>query len=280
MRAFPHGVERAFAVADGTHPSPHKTNAHVGDAFRMQLVPPYPGNHTSLAGGVLYGHVSEVRGGRERRKAQLKLSFDRLELPNGERSPISATVQKLDKTPANTTARKALGAGAGAAVGIHTIGRLHGGTLGSVVGLVGGAAGGYLYGNNDKPNFNVATGSQGYAHHNVAGTRRATPSALKYLGRSIGLDARTAQWAPANATHCGRRGSISNRSSRVGTAVAALTTSRYVASNRHRRRTSSLSNTRHYSTREKRTSRRSLQAFPFGREGSPPAVGPALWDRP
>ncbi len=135
-------------------------NAHVGDAFRMKLAPPYPGNYTSLAGGVLYGHVSEVRGGGQGRKAQLKLSFDRLELPNGESSLISATVQKLDKTPANTTARKALGAGAGAAVGSQTIGRLLGGTLGSVVGLVGGAAGGYLYGNNDKPNFNVATGSQ------------------------------------------------------------------------------------------------------------------------
>jgi hypothetical protein len=34
-----------------------------------------------------------------------------------------------------------------------------GGTLGSVVGLVGGA-GGYRYGNNDRPNFNVATESQ------------------------------------------------------------------------------------------------------------------------
>jgi hypothetical protein len=135
-------------------------NAHVGDPFRMQLVQPYPGDHASLAGGVLHGHVLEVRSGGQGRKAQLKLGFDRLELPNGESSPIHATVEKLDKTPENTTARKALGAGAGAAVGSQTIGRLLGGALGSVVGLVGGAAGGYLYGNNDKPNFNVATGSQ------------------------------------------------------------------------------------------------------------------------
>lgn len=135
-------------------------NAHVGDAFRMTLVPPYPGNHESLSGGVLYGHIREVRSGGQGRKAQLKLSFDRLELPNGESAPISATVRKLDKTAENTTARKALGAGAGAAVGSQTIGRLLGGALGSVVGLVGGAAGGYLYGNNDKPNFDVGTGSQ------------------------------------------------------------------------------------------------------------------------
>jgi hypothetical protein len=134
-------------------------NAHVGDPFRMRIEPPYPGGHTSLAGGAIYGHVSEVRSGGQGRKAQLKLAFDRLQLPNGESSPLRGTVVKLDRTAENTTARKGLGAGVGAAVGSQTIGRILGGTLGSVVGLVGGAAGGYLYGSNDKPNFNVASGS-------------------------------------------------------------------------------------------------------------------------
>ena len=133
--------------------------AHVGDRFTMRIEAPYPGNHVSLAGGTLYGHVSEVRSGGQGRKAKLKLAFDRLRLPNGESGPLHATVTKLQRTSENTTARKGLGAGVGAAVGSQTVGRILGGTLGSVVGLVGGAAGGYLYGSNDKPNFDVASGS-------------------------------------------------------------------------------------------------------------------------
>jgi uncharacterized membrane protein len=59
----------------------------------------------------------------------------------------------------NTTARKALGAGAGMAVGSQTIGRILGGSAGAVVGMLGGAAGGYAYANNQKANFNLAKGA-------------------------------------------------------------------------------------------------------------------------
>ena len=38
---------------------------------------------------------------------------------------------------------------------MHTLG----GTLGCVVGLVGGASGGYAYAKNNRPNFDVATGA-------------------------------------------------------------------------------------------------------------------------
>ena len=157
----------ALSIASGatmhatlSSPDINTKNAQVGQPVTLQLVAPYPGGHTSLAGAVISGHVSDVRSGGQGRTAQLKLAFDELKLPNGESAPIGATVTQLAETPANTTARKALGAGAGAAIGSQTIGRILGGTLGSVVGLVGGAAGGYLYGKNDKPNFNVATGSQ------------------------------------------------------------------------------------------------------------------------
>lgn len=134
-------------------------HAQVGQRFTMSIVPPYPGGHTSLQGGTIYGHISQVVSGGQGRKAQLKLAFDRLVLPNGEVGYFNARVTHLDSVTQNTIARKGLGAGVGAAVGSQTIGRILGGTLGSVVGIVGGAAGGYLYGNNDKPNFNVATGA-------------------------------------------------------------------------------------------------------------------------
>ena len=135
-------------------------NAHVGDQFTMVVVPPYPDGRSNFQGAKIYGHIREVRSGGQGRSAQLKLAFDSLTLASGQMAPITGTVQKLESTSENTTARKGLGAGVGAAVGSQTIGRLLGGALGGVVGIVGGAAGGYLYAKNDKPNFNVATGAQ------------------------------------------------------------------------------------------------------------------------
>jgi uncharacterized membrane protein len=58
----------------------------------------------------------------------------------------------------NTTARQALGAGAGAAVGSQTVGRVIGGSAGSVIGLLGGAIGGLAYARNDKANYDLAPG--------------------------------------------------------------------------------------------------------------------------
>jgi hypothetical protein len=134
-------------------------NAQVGQTFELQLSSPYPGGHAGLAGATVYGHVSQVRSAGQGRTAQLALSFDRIVLPNGESAPLQATVTSLNEQKDNTTARKALGAGAGAAVGSQTVGRILGGSLGSVVGLVGGAAGGYAYAKNNKPNFDVPAGS-------------------------------------------------------------------------------------------------------------------------
>lgn len=134
-------------------------NAQAGQPFTMHIVPPYPGGHSGLAGGTVYGHIISARSAGQGRKAQLQLGFDRLVLPNGESTPLSGKITSIASKSDNTTARKALGAGAGAAVGSQTIGRLLGGTLGSVVGIAGGAAGGYLYAKNNRPNFNVATGA-------------------------------------------------------------------------------------------------------------------------
>jgi hypothetical protein len=140
-------------------PDINTKNAEVGQTFTMLVVPPYPNGDRTLAGATLYGHISQVTPAGQGRKAHLLLAFDSLKLPNGESAVVSAQVVQLSSKSENTTARKALGAGAGAAVGSQTIGRILGGAAGSVVGLLGGAAGGFLYANNDKANFNVATGA-------------------------------------------------------------------------------------------------------------------------
>ncbi len=134
-------------------------NAQPGQPFTMHVVAPYPEGHSSLSGAVVYGHVVSARSAGQGRRALLTLGFDRIVLPDGESAPLSGTMTSVASKSENTTARKALGAGAGAAVGSQTIGRILGGTLGSVVGLAGGAAGGYLYAKNNRPNFNIATGA-------------------------------------------------------------------------------------------------------------------------
>jgi uncharacterized membrane protein len=107
----------------------------------------------------VYGHVSNASAAGQGRKAVLDLAFDKLVLANGEVGQLSATVVKAQTVSENTTARKALGAGAGMAVGSQTIGRLIGGAGGAVVGMLGGAAGGYAYANNAKANFSFVKGA-------------------------------------------------------------------------------------------------------------------------
>ncbi len=134
-------------------------NAKDGQAVTLQVVGPYPGGNTNLEGASVHAHVASVRSAAQGRKALLSLAFDSITFADGHNEPISGSVLKMDAKNESTAARKGLGAAAGAAVGSQTVGRILGGTLGSVVGIAGGAAAGYAYGNNNKPNFNVATGA-------------------------------------------------------------------------------------------------------------------------
>jgi len=140
-------------------PDINTKNAQVGQQFTMQLSSPYPNGDPSFAGATLYGHIVSVRSAGQGRKAQLQLAFDSIRLANGESAPLSGEIVSIAHKSENTTARKALGAGAGAAVGSQTVGRIIGGAAGSVVGLLGGAAAGFAYASNDKANFNIATGA-------------------------------------------------------------------------------------------------------------------------
>jgi hypothetical protein len=120
-------------------------NAQPGDQFVMKVIAPYPNGNSLYAGARIYGHVASARSAGQGRKAELNLAFDKLVLANGSVGQLSGTMVKAQTVSENTTARKALGAGAGMAVGSQTIGRIIGGAGGAVVGMLGGAAGGYAY---------------------------------------------------------------------------------------------------------------------------------------
>jgi hypothetical protein len=134
-------------------------NAQVGDGFTMDVVSPYPGGDPSFSGARIRGHVADVVSGGQGRSARLRLAFDSIVFADGHSVPIQAAVASTQAKNENTTTRRGLGALVGAAIGSQTIGRIIGGSAGSVVGLLGGAAGGYLYAKNDKPNFNIAKGT-------------------------------------------------------------------------------------------------------------------------
>jgi hypothetical protein len=158
-------VSAQSIIPDGTRLVVHlsspdiRTNKNaVGDRFRANVMPPYATKY--LRGATVYGHIAAIRSAGQGRTAQLALQLDRIVFSDGQSEPIEAASTSINEVKDNTTARKALGAGAGAAVGSQTIGRLLGGALGGVVGIVGGAAAGYAYGKNNRPNFDVATGAR------------------------------------------------------------------------------------------------------------------------
>ena len=134
-------------------------NAQVGDGFTMRVARPYPNDNPAFANSTIRGHVSNVRAAGQGRKAILTLAFDSITFANGTHEPISGYTESMATKDENTTARKALGAGAGMAVGSQTLGRIIGGGAGGALGTLVGAAGGFAYANNAKPNMNLATGA-------------------------------------------------------------------------------------------------------------------------
>jgi hypothetical protein len=140
-------------------PDINSKNAQPGDQFTMAVVAPYPNNNPKYNGAQIYGHVASASAASQGRKAVLTLAFDKIVFPDGERGEVAGTMIAAKTVSENTTARKALGAGAGMAVGSQTIGRILGGSAGGVVGMLGGAAAGYAYANNAKANFSIVKGA-------------------------------------------------------------------------------------------------------------------------
>ncbi|MDQ2865767.1 MAG: hypothetical protein M3R51_06030 [Candidatus Eremiobacteraeota bacterium] len=131
-------------------------NAHVGDRFIMDVVPPYPSGNPTFQGAIVAGEITSVTPAGQGKKPTLGMQFDYLRLSDGSTVNISASMtqdqRKTEQANGGSVALKTLG------------GMLLGNAIGKTVfhtggGGIVGAAGGLLYGINKKTNFDLPAGS-------------------------------------------------------------------------------------------------------------------------
>jgi hypothetical protein len=132
------------------------SKAHVGDPFTMDIVPPYPSGNPAFQGAIISGEVTSVTSAGQGRKPSLGVQFDYLRLADGSTVNIAASMTQDQRK--NETKN-------GAKVVLSTLGgMLLGNAIGKTLFHVGGggvvgAAGGLLYGVNQKANFQLPAGS-------------------------------------------------------------------------------------------------------------------------
>lgn len=147
--------------------------AHVGDRFVMDVVPPYPSGNPVYQGAIIAGEITSVTPAGQGRKPSLGLQFDYLRLADGSTVDIAASItQDQRKTQTKNGAKVAL-----ATIGGMLLGNIVGKTIFHTGGggLIG-AAGGLLYGINQKSNFALPAGSNVQITINQTVTiRRQTP---------------------------------------------------------------------------------------------------------
>jgi hypothetical protein len=132
--------------------------ARVGDRFIMDVVPPYPSGNPLFQGAVISGEVLSVTHAARGTKPALGLEFDFLRLADGSTVDISAqptSVQEKSDATTGHGAKTALATLGGMLVGNALFKTLFGIGGGGIV----GAAGGLLYGLNDKQNIQIPSGS-------------------------------------------------------------------------------------------------------------------------
>ena len=146
--------------------------AHVGDRVVMDVVPPYPSGNPAYQGATIVGHVTNVRRAGQGTKPELAINFDYLRLANGASVQIDASMtgDQKKQQPVN------YGHTALTTLGGMVVGNIIGKTIfhASGGGIVG-AAGGALYGVNQKQNFQLPAGSnvQLTLNHSVTIRRQA-----------------------------------------------------------------------------------------------------------
>jgi hypothetical protein len=132
--------------------------ANAGDRFTMAVNEPFP-NGTDLTGTTIAGHVSKVVRAGQGIKPELDLAFDRLTYPDGTSVPLSASLSTLQSKAQSKNALSVAVKTLGGLIAGNLIGRdlfkMGGGTAGAL-----GAAGGLLYGVNEKTDLDVNPGAQ------------------------------------------------------------------------------------------------------------------------
>jgi hypothetical protein len=128
--------------------------AQVGDGFSLAVVRPYPNGDPTYAGAFVRGHVSRVIRAGQGRKPELDLAFDSIVLSDGSASPLSGHVLTVEAKKKTAVLQQAAGAGIGMLVGNFLFKK-----VGSSLGGLAGAAGGFFYANNRKTDFVVPRNS-------------------------------------------------------------------------------------------------------------------------
>ena len=156
-------AQQAFTLDNGVivygrmQTSINTATANPGDGFTMAVIPPFPNQAGGLEGATIYGHVAAVTRAARGRKAALKLAFDRLQLADGSVASITGTLSQAQEKKQSRN---------GATVALSTIGGM---ILGNMIGKtifhtniggIAGAAGGFLYGYNNKSNFTIENGTE------------------------------------------------------------------------------------------------------------------------
>jgi hypothetical protein len=130
--------------------------AHVGDRFVMDVVPPYPSGNPAFQGAIIAGEVTSVTRAGQGTKPALGMQFDYLQLADGSTVDISATMTQDQRAQEQKSGLK---------TALTTLGgMLLGNAIGKTIfhtggGGVVGAAGGLVYGINQKTNFSLPQGS-------------------------------------------------------------------------------------------------------------------------
>jgi hypothetical protein len=121
----------------------------------LDVVEPYP-NGTDLSGATIAAEVTSVTPAGQGRKPSIGLRFDYLELADGTRVDIDATMTADQRVQQQKSGLHVL---------LDTIGGMFiGNAVGKTIfhtggGGIAGAAGGFLYGQNQQANFDLPRGS-------------------------------------------------------------------------------------------------------------------------
>lgn len=125
--------------------------ANVGDQVTLVNVNSSDGE---ITGARMFGHIVTVTRAGQGRNAQVLMSFDTLQLSNGASYPVVGEVTQAQVNTKNNGAKEALGT-----VGGMIVGNILGKWVGTNVGGLLGAAGGYIVAKNNREDVSIPANS-------------------------------------------------------------------------------------------------------------------------